>query len=117
MGLKIVLLWAATLAALVAAQGATPAAGGPTATLTINSDQAGADIQIDGMFIGNSPTTVPLVAGIHRVVLQQGGSAWQRDLLITGGSVTINATLGRPAAHQKRGPRVTPSVDQQTGGA
>jgi len=34
-----------------------------------------------------------LAPGMHKVVLQQGSSTWQRDLEVTGGSVTINATL------------------------
>jgi hypothetical protein len=70
---------------------------GTTATLTINSNQPGADIQVDGMFVGNAPTTIQLAPGMHKVVLQQGSSVWQRDLQITGGSVTINATLSRTA--------------------
>jgi hypothetical protein len=70
---------------------------GNPATLTINSNQPGADIQVDGMFVGNAPTTIQLAPGVHRVVLQQGSNVWQRDLQITGGSVTINATLGHTA--------------------
>jgi len=36
-----------------------------TAGLTINSKQADADIQVDGMFAGNAPATIQLVPGIH----------------------------------------------------
>jgi len=68
-------------------------AQGTPATLTINSNQPGADILVDGMFVGNAPTTIQLAPGMHKVVLQQGSSTWQRDLEVTGGSVTINATL------------------------
>ena len=70
---------------------------GAAATLTINANQPGADILVDGMFVGNAPTTIQLAPGVHKVVLQQGSNTWQRDLQITGGSVTINATLGRTA--------------------
>ncbi len=68
-------------------------AQGGTATLTINANVPGADILVDGMFVGNAPTTIQLAPGVHKVVLQQGSSTWQRDLQVTGGSVTINATL------------------------
>jgi hypothetical protein len=34
--------------------------------------------------------------------LQQGTSVWQRDLQITGGSATINATLSRTALRASR---------------
>jgi len=73
-------------------EGQGMAQGGP-ATLSINSNQPGADILVDGMFVGNAPTTIQLAPGMHKVVLQQGSSVWQRDLQVTGGSVTINATL------------------------
>ena len=68
---------------------------GNAATLTINANQAGADIMVDGMFVGNAPTTIQLAPGMHKLMLQQGSSTWQRDIQITGGSVTINASLGR----------------------
>ncbi|MGO4884303.1 MAG: PEGA domain-containing protein [Bryobacteraceae bacterium] len=68
-------------------------AQGTGATLTINSNQPGADIMVDGMYVGNAPTTIQLAPGLHKVVLQQGSSVWQRDLQVTGGAVTINATL------------------------
>jgi len=68
---------------------------GNAATLTINANQAGADIMVDGMFVGNAPTTIQLAPGMHKLMLQQGSSTWQRDIQITGGSVTINASLVR----------------------
>lgn len=78
-----------------------PAAPAATATLSINANQPGADIEVDGMFVGNAPTTIQLSAGMHQVVLRQGASVWQRDLQVTGGTVTINATLGSRAAVQR----------------
>lgn len=82
---------ASMLNAMPAAQGGEMQGGG--ATLTINANQPGADILVDGMFVGNAPTTIQLAPGVHKLVVQQGSSVWQRDLQITGGSVTINATL------------------------
>jgi len=83
--------------------GAPPAeTQGNTATLTINSNQSGADILVDGAFVGNAPTTIQLAPGMHKVVLQQGSSVWQRDLQITGGSVTINATLSHAVMRASR---------------
>ncbi len=71
------------------------------ATLSINANQPGADIEIDGMFVGNAPTTLQLPAGVHQVVVRNGSSMWQRDLQVTRGTVTINATLGARAAVQR----------------
>ena len=76
------------------------APGGAPATLTINANQPGADIMVDGMFVGNAPTTIQLAPGMHKVSLQQGSSVWQRDLQVTGGAVTINATLTRAAVQR-----------------
>jgi hypothetical protein len=103
------------------AQVMMPAGADGVATLTINSDQPGADIQVDGMFVGNAPTTIQLGPGVHTVVLQQGTNSWRRELRITGGVVTINARLSRTATQRMSRPRqnlrLGGSVDQQTGGA
>ena len=75
--------------------------GGSAATLTINANQPGADIEVDGMFVGNSPTTIQLAPGVHEVTLRHGAAVWQRTMQVTGGAVTINATLGSRPAGQK----------------
>jgi hypothetical protein len=71
--------------------------GAGAAMLTVNADTPGADIEVDGMFVGNSPTTIQLTAGTHRLVVRHGARQWQRDIQITGGTVTINAALGGAA--------------------
>ena len=77
------------------------AAPSSVAMLNINANQPGADIEVDGMIVGNAPTTIQLTAGVHQVILRQGASVWQRDIQVTGGTVTINATLGpRTAVHK-----------------
>lgn len=80
-----------------AAPQAAPAAG---ATLSINASQPGADIEIDGAFVGNAPTTIQLTAGMHKIVVRDGNAEWQREIQITGGTVNINANLARrPVQH------------------
>jgi len=71
---------------------AAPAASS-AATVAISSNLSGADIEIDGAFVGNAPTTVQLAAGMHKISVKQGSSTWERDLQVTAGNVTINATL------------------------
>jgi len=90
----------ATNAAMMDGAGAQGGAGlsQGVATLSVQSNLKGADIEVDGMFVGNTPTTIQLPAGIHSVAVKQGTLVWQRDMQITGGSVSINATLGRPDA-------------------
>src|SRR5438445_1697274 len=82
------------------AQGAAGLQQG-VATLSVKSNLSGADIEVDGMFVGSTPTTIQLPAGVHTVAVKQGNLVWQRDMQISGGSVSVNATLGKP------GPMVT----------
>jgi len=63
------------------------------ATLSITASVPGADIEIDGVFVGNAPSTVQVAPGVHQVVVRQGAATWQRNLQATGGNVTINAML------------------------
>ena len=73
-----------------------PAGSGSVA---IGSDPAGADIFVDGKFVGQTPSTIKLAAGTHNVeVKSQGKESWTRDLDVIGESqLTLNAVLA--AAH------------------
>ena len=83
--------------------GATPApttaAPAATATLAITANRPGADIEVDGMFVGNAPTTIQLAPGAHKLVVKDGAAEWQREIQITGGTVSIAANLGRAPLH------------------
>ncbi len=73
--------------------GATSASGAQ-ASLIVSSTPPGADIDIDGAFVGNTPSTVTVSAGSHEIVVKkQGYSDWSRKLNVTGGSVHLDATL------------------------
>jgi len=61
-----------------ATENASPVAGGAVA---IASDPSGADIYIDGNFMGQTPSTLRLAEGIHRIQLTSPGKqSWSRDL-------------------------------------
>lgn len=65
-----------------------------TATLAIASTPPGADIEVDGGFVGNTPSTVSLSAGSHQIIVKKKGFAdWTKTLNVTGGSVSLNAEL------------------------
>jgi hypothetical protein len=67
---------------------------GPSATVSINSSSAAAEIEVDGAFVGNTPTTLQLVSGQHRIVVKHGLKSWQRTLQVNGGStISLNAAL------------------------
>jgi hypothetical protein len=69
---------------------------GPTASVTVDSNAAGAEIEVDGMFVGNTPTRLNLAPGVHQVAIKDNGRLWQRTIQVNAGSnITINATFGR----------------------
>lgn len=74
------------------------AAPGGSATVTITSPETGAEIEINGAFVGSTPTTLQMAAGTHQVTVRSGAQVWQRSVQVTVGStVTINATMPAPA--------------------
>jgi hypothetical protein len=75
-----------------------PAAPGVESTLTsidVKSLPDGAEITVDDKFVGNTPSTLRLVAGDHKVKLEKPGfKPWERTLtVISGGTANVNATL------------------------
>jgi hypothetical protein len=69
------------------------------ASLVIDSTPPGADIEIDGAFVGNTPSTVPISNGNHEITVQKKGfSDWTRKLSVTGGSIHLSADLDAASA-------------------
>ncbi|MGD0163716.1 MAG: PEGA domain-containing protein [Candidatus Sulfotelmatobacter sp.] len=68
------------------------------ANVTVKSTPQGADINVDGKFMGNTPSTIQLSPGEHLVsVEKEGMRPWQRTMTVTaGGSITLDATLEKP---------------------
>jgi PEGA domain-containing protein len=79
------------------AQGNASGACVPAAAscVTFVSEPQGADIYVDGKFVGNTPSTLALPAGSHEVRVEANRfKPWTRTLASTAGStVTIHATL------------------------
>lgn len=64
------------------------------ASVAITSNIPGSDIEVDGAFIGSTPTTVSLPSGAHQISVRNGNALWQRNLQVSGGStVSLNAQL------------------------
>ena len=64
------------------------------ASLLIESTPPGADIEVDGGFVGNTPSTVSVTPGAHEIAVKKKGfAAWTRKLNVTGGSVHLSAEL------------------------
>ena len=60
----------------------------------INSTPAGADIQVDGAYVGATPADIDLTCCWHDVtIIEPGRNPWTRRLRITGGHVKIHVQL------------------------
>jgi hypothetical protein len=91
--------------AVVQAAPAEPSIKTPPAlaSVTITSPTGGADIEVDGNFVGNTPTTLRLPAGKHQITVKKGTLSWQRSVQVTaGGTVSLNATFAQGSVASNR---------------
>ena len=68
-----------------------------SAKLQIESTPPGADIEVDGSFVGNTPSEVQVTEGDHMVIIRKPGfKTWERKLKSSAGSsVHVGAELER----------------------
>jgi hypothetical protein len=67
---------------------------GAAAELEVSSTPDGADIEIDGNFVGSTPSTVGVVAGSHQLSVKKAGfKPWERKITVSSGHIKIDATL------------------------
>ena len=79
---------------------ASPAAGAAvpaTGTLEVHSTPEGAEVYVDGAFIGNAPATLKLAPGQHTIrVAQSGYKEWSREVAVQAGSdAHLSASLDK----------------------
>ena len=79
----------------VAASSAVTSQSTPTnARLEITSNPAGAEISVDGNFVGDTPSELAVAAGIHTITISKHGyKPWERKLTVSSGKVTVAAEL------------------------
>jgi hypothetical protein len=81
------------------APGALPAATAVssqavTASLTVDASVAGADVAVDGNFVGSTPSTVSVATGQHTITVTKKGYAdWSRSMKVSGSAVRLDADL------------------------
>src|SRR5712692_5657942 len=63
--------------------------------IKIKSTPDEAEITVDGKYMGNTPSTLRLPAGDHKIRLEKPGfKPWEKTLTVSiGGTATVNATL------------------------
>src|SRR5580692_2197560 len=74
------------------------AAGVPAiGTIEVRSSPDGAEVYVDGAFIGNAPATLKLSPGQHTIrVTQSGFKEWSREIAVQAGSEAhLSATLDK----------------------
>jgi len=75
------------------------------ASVSIESIPSNADIEIDGAFVGNTPSTISVASGPHQIAVKKKGFAdWSKSLNVTGGTIHLNAEMEQgpaDAAHTK----------------
>ena len=76
-------------------EAATPPPSTEPSTVVIRSTPDGADITVDGKFVGCTPSTLRLSIGDHTMTIEKPGfKAWKRTMTVgPAGSVSIEATL------------------------
>lgn len=64
-------------------------------SISVISSPEGADVSVDGAFVGNSPENLKLSPGKHTIsVVLEGYKSWTRDLTVLSGADTkLNASL------------------------
>jgi hypothetical protein len=62
--------------------------------ITVTSDPAGGDIEVDGNFVGNTPSAIDLTPGEHVIrITKSGYQAWERKMKVMSGSINVSAQL------------------------
>jgi len=62
--------------------------------IAVSSNPDKADIEVDGNFVGSTPSSVELAQGAHVIrVTKSGYSRWQRTLNVGTSSVNVSAEL------------------------
>ena len=75
-----------------------PASSTPASTeqahLQVSSTPDGADIEIDGSYVGNTPSTIGVASGQHKITVKKSGfNPWERTITVSSGQVSVNAVL------------------------
>ena len=91
------------------ASAAEPAAAGPEtgpatpstnlSVVNVRSTPDGAEITVDGKFVGDTPSVLRLSPGDHLILIEKAGfKSWQRTISISpGGEVKVDAALEKAA--------------------
>ena len=70
----------------------TPAAS--QSSIVVDASVPNCDIEVDGNFVGNTPSTLNLEPGKHQIVVKKTGyQDWSRSMMVGSGTVRLNAEM------------------------
>ena len=63
-------------------------------SVSVEASLPNCDIEVDGEFVGNTPSTIALAAGKHQIAVKKTGyQDWTRTMTVSGGTVRLNAAM------------------------
>ncbi|MBB5344587.1 PEGA domain-containing protein [Tunturibacter empetritectus] len=66
----------------------------PQSSITVDASVPNCDIEIDGNFMGSTPSTLNLAPGKHQIVVKKTGyQDWSRSMTVTTGVVRLSAEM------------------------
>jgi hypothetical protein len=76
------------------------------ASLAVSSLPVGAEIEVDGAFVGSTPSSIPVSVGQHHIVVRKPGFAnWDRSIRVNGGTINVVAELSRAGVERRASAR------------
>lgn len=84
--------------------GASAPAQQSLSSVTVESTPSGADITLDGKYVGSTPSKLEVPLGNHLILVQKVGySPWQRMVGITAGeAIEVNAEMEKKSAENTK---------------
>jgi hypothetical protein len=65
-----------------------------TPGVTIDAGIANCDIEVDGEFMGNTPSTLNLAPGKHDILVKKTGYRdWTRSMTVANGAIRVSAEM------------------------
>jgi len=84
----------AVLSSVPIPAGNSTEAGGEKTVLKLSSTPTGADIELDGSFVGQTPSSLLALPGEHSIrITKSGYKVWERKIKTSGGEVTLSPEL------------------------
>jgi hypothetical protein len=76
----------------VVASQTTPVAA--VGKISVSSTPPNADIEVDGSFVGNTPSMIEVTPGDHAIAVKKSGyKTWERKMKIMSGAINVSAEL------------------------